>query len=34
MQIVADGADHDFTRIEPHPDLDLDLVGLTDLVGI
>jgi hypothetical protein len=34
MQIVADRPDHDFTRIEPHPDLDLDLVCLADLVGV
>jgi hypothetical protein len=34
MQIVADRTDHDFTRIEPHSDLDLDLVCLADLVGV
>jgi hypothetical protein len=34
MQIVADRTDHDFTRIEPHPNLDLDLVGLADLVSV
>ena len=34
MQIVADRPNDHFPGIKPHPDLDLNLVGLADLVGV
>ena len=34
VQVVANGADHDFPGVEPHPDAHLDAVGALHLVGV
>ena len=34
MQVVANGADHDFPGVEPHPDTHLDAVGAAHRFGV